>query len=229
LLTTSASLLHRWFRRTGVDVETAGATEGGGSDLGDQLASSGLKTNRQWLAPIIEPGDATSLIRVLMPELDIDAVEWTPLDPRAMRRLLKKATLLLALPTGGIMILLSVTPIPVSGLHGLWLPALALPVIYFGVTGWVRNAGYALTAEAVFFRSGWLARKMSVVRFDKMQTVSMSESPFDRRHRMASVAVDTAGAGNTGHRIDIPYLDAAEARRIFTQLYAETCSREFRW
>ncbi len=228
LLTTSASLLHRWFGRTAIDVETAGASEGG-SDLGTQLAGSGLKANRQWLAPIIDPDEAVSLIRTLMPEVDLDAVEWSPLDPRAARRLLKKAALVLAPPTGGVMILLHFTPIPLSALHGLWLPAIALPVIYLGVTGWVRNAAYALTDEAVFFRSGWLGRKTSVVRFDKMQTVKMSESPFDRRHRMASVAVDTAGAGKIGHRIDIPYLDADVARRIFVRLYAETRAREFRW
>ena len=34
----------------------------------------------------------------------------------------------------------------------------------------------------------------------------MTQSPFDRRHRMASVRVDTAGAGDASHRVDIPYL-----------------------
>ena len=46
---------------------------------------------------------------------------------------------------------------------------------------------------------------------------------------MASVAVDTAGAGRTGHRIDIPYLDLDVARAILKRLYAETCATEFSW
>ncbi len=229
LLTVSASLLHRWFGRSGIDVETAGASEGGGSELGNQLAGSGIKTNRQWLTPIIRQERSVELVNKVMPEVDFDTVEWVSIDPRATRRLLKKSVFFLAVPTGVLMAVLSLPRIPVSGFHALWLPLLALPVTYAGVTGWVRNAGYALSDNAVYFRSGWLGRNMSVVRFDKMQTVSITESPFDRRHRMASVAVDTAGAGSVGHRIDIPYLDGEVARGIFTRLYAEIRASEFRW
>jgi putative membrane protein len=229
LLTSSASLLHRLFGRAGIDVETAGAVASGGSGLGDQLAASGANASRQWLAPVIVADRAPALIRKLMPETDLDAVEWEPLAPRAARRILKKSVLLIALLTGAIMAPLSLTRIPVSGWHALWLPAFTLPLIYFGVTAWVRNAGYALTDHAVFFRSGWLARKISVVRFNKMQTVWMRESPFDRRHHMASVAVDTAGAGKTGHRVNIPYLNVEVARGMSQRLYAEARATEFRW
>ena len=228
LLTSSASLLHRWFGRADVDLETAGAMESG-SGLGGQLAAAGATGSRQWLAPIIEADRALALIREVMPEIHLDAVEWEPLAPRAARRILRKSVLLLMLPTGAAMALLSLTRIPVSGFHGLWLPAFILPLIYVWVSGWVRNAGYALTDSAVFFRSGWLARKISVVRFNTIQTVWMSESPFDRRHHMASVAVDTAGAGKMGHRIHIPYLDLEVARGISRRLYAEARATEFRW
>ena len=228
LLTSSASLLHRWFGRADVDLETAGAMESG-SGLGGQLAAAGATGSRQWLAPIIEADRALALIREVMPEIHLDAVEWEPLAPRAARRILRKSVLLLMLPTGAAMALLSLTRIPVSGFHGLWLPAFILPLIYVWVSGWVRNAGYALTDTAVFFRSGWLARKISVVRFNTIQTVWMSESPFDRRHHMASVAVDTAGAGKMGHRIHIPYLDLEVARGISRRLYAEARATEFRW
>jgi putative membrane protein len=229
LLTVSASLLHRWFGRAGIDVETAGAIETGGSDLGNQLAASGAKSNRQWLAPVIERGRAPALVRQVMPEIEFDAVEWVPIDARATTRLLKKSVLVVAIPTAVIMATLSFTPIPASGFHALWLPGVALPVLYVGAVRWVRNAGYALTDSAVYFRSGWLSRKMTAVRLDKVQTVAMNESPFDRRYRMASVAVDTAGAGSVGHRIDIPYLDVEVARGIFSRLYTAACATEFRW
>jgi len=164
-----------------------------------------------------------------MPEIDIDAVEWKPIEARAVRRVVKKAALVVALVTVSLMSIMTFSPISVSGLHGLWLPVILLPLIYLGVRRWVRLAGYALTDNAVFFRSGWLTRRISVVRFNKMQTVSMSESPFDRRHRMASVAVDTAGAGKIGHRIDIPFLDLDVARSMLDRLYAECSATEFRW
>lgn len=230
LVTISASLLHRCFGRAGVDLETAGAveTEGGG-DFEDQLGAAGLRSNRQWLAPIIAPRRAVELVRSVMREVDVDAVEWMPMAARTTARILKRSSILLAVAAAALMTVLEVTPIPLSGWHALWLPGVLGPLVYFGTTGWVRNAGYALTDDAVFYRSGWLRRDVSVVRFDKMQTVTLTESPFDRRHRMARVAVDTAGAGGEGHRIAIPYLDAPVARDIFARLYDETCTTEFSW
>jgi hypothetical protein len=47
--------------------------------------------------------------------------------------------------------------------------------------------------------------------------------------RMASIAVDTAGAGSLGHRIDIPFLDVDVAQAILERLYHETRTTEFRW
>ena len=81
---------------------------------------------------------------------------------------------------------------------------------------YVRHLGWAAGEGAVFFRSGWLWRELTVARFNKMQAVSLGESPFDRRARMASIRVDTAGAGNTSHRVNIPYLARAHRRRALS-------------
>ena len=93
----------------------------------------------------------------------------------------------------------------------------------------MRNTGWALTDDAIFFRSGWPGRNTSAVRFVNIQTVSMKQSPFDRRYGMAAVSVDTAGAGSVGHRVQIPYLDARVAEETLHRLYAEGCATEFRW
>jgi len=228
LLTTRATLLHRWLRRISIDVETAGASEAG-SDLSAQLAAAGVKTERQWMAPIIETARAAEVLSEVMPEIDIATVEWKPIEYRAVRRIMRKASLVVLLLTLSLVLILTFLPLRVSSLHALWFPLILLPAIYLAVRGWVRFAGYALTDNAVLFRSGWLTHRISVVRFNKMQTVSMSESPFDRWHRMASVAVDTAGAGRIGHRIDIPFLDIGVARAMLNRLYAECSATEFRW
>ena len=76
---------------------------------------------------------------------------------------------------------------------------------------------------------GWLSRQISAVRFANMQTVAMHQSPFDRRKRMVTLAVDTAGASSLGHRITIPFLDVDVAKSILERLYVETRSTEFRW
>ena len=81
----------------------------------------------------------------------------------------------------------------------------------------------------MFFRSGWLWRELTVARFNKMQAVSLGESPFDRRARMASIRVDTAGAGNTSHRVNIPYLARRTADALYHQLCGEAARTAFRW
>jgi len=228
LVTVSATFLHRWFGRASIDLETAGTSEAG-SELSGQLAASGVATTRQWLTPIIEAGRVGELLRKVLPDIDLEAVEWKPIEARAVGRIVKRVAIVVVPVTIGVTAILTFGPIPLSGWHGLWLPLVTLTTTWLIARAWVRRAGYALTDRAIFFRSGWLGRQISAVRFVNMQTVSMRQSPFDRRRRMASVAVDTAGAGKIGHRIQIPFLDVEVAEAILLRLYDETCSTEFRW
>jgi hypothetical protein len=46
---------------------------------------------------------------------------------------------------------------------------------------------------------------------------------------MARVRVDTAGAGDFSHRVDIPYLDQEIARGLALKLSAAAASTSFRW
>ncbi|MCZ6712047.1 MAG: PH domain-containing protein, partial [Gammaproteobacteria bacterium] len=227
LVTVSATLLHRCFGRTSIDLETAGASDAG-SELGGQLAA-GVNITRQWLAPIVESGRAAELVREVLPEVAIEEVEWKPIEARAVRRIVNRVAIAVTPVTIGLAAVLTFSPIPLSGLHALWLPPVALMTTWLITCQWVRRASYALTERAIYFRSGWLSRQISVVRFVNMQTVSMLQTPFDRRKRMASVAVDTAGAGTHGHRIRIPFLDVDVAESILYRLYSETRSTEFRW
>jgi len=168
-------------------------------------------------------------VREVLPEIDIEAVEWKPIEARAVRRIVNKVAIAVTPVTIVLAAVLTFSPLPLSGLHALWLPSVAMTTAWLITRRWVRRAGYALTDNAIYFRSGWMGRQVSVVRFVNMQTVSMRQSTFDRRKRMASVAVDTAGAGNMGHRIAIPFLDVDVAESILDRLYAETRSTEFRW
>jgi len=227
LVTISTTLLHRWFGRASIDLETAGASDAG-SDLSGQLAASGM-SSRQWLAPIVQSGRAAGLVREVLPEVDIEAVQWKPIEARAVRRIVKRVAILVTPVTIGFAAVLAFSPIPLSGLHGLWLLPVVLTTAWLMSRRWVRRTGYALTDRAIYFRSGLLGRQVSAVRFVNMQTVSMRQTPFDRRKRMASLAVDTAGASTIGHRIRVPFLDVDVAESILHRLYAETCATEFRW
>ena len=77
---------------------------------------------------------------------------------------------------------------------------------------YVAHLGWAEDDEVVMMKSGWIWQQITLARVNKIQAVAMHQTPFDRRAAMARVRVDTAGAGEFSHRVDIPYLDHQIAR-----------------
>ena len=57
----------------------------------------------------------------------------------------------------------------------------------------------------------------------------MTQSPFDRRHGMAGLQLDTAGATRIGHGIDVSFLDTHVARALMERLSSEAGRTAFRW
>lgn len=205
--------LHRRFGRVSIRVKTAGS---GGSE------SEQSETNeRQWLAPIVSRDRAAGLIRAVLPEVDLTAVDWQPIEAGARRRILRR----------GLLIAVILTASTVWWLR-FWSAAVFVGIAtlaWLHASLWVRHAGYALTEWGVLNRSGWLFRNTSLVRFDKVQSVLWSQSPFDRRYRMASLAVDTAGSAGIGHGVAIDYLDERVAAGIQQRLYRKAGTTAFRW
>ena len=200
LLSIAEPPLLRWLGRASVKVETAGAKQ-----EGDEAAAT-----RQWFLPVVRRSQLPELLREIDPRLDLAAVRWESLAPKALRRMRKLAILLSLAAT-----------LVALGIARPW-GALVLPVLLpFGLWLAQREAAYAAwsrTDWGVLYRSGALYRKVGVVFFDRIQVVSLAESPFDRRYRMASVHVDTAGAGKVGHKVHIPYLDREVARALREEL-----------
>ncbi len=217
LLSMRVSRLHRMLRRASVQVETAGGS--GGGEGSDEV--QGPITERLWLAPLIRRDRVPGLLSEVLPDLDTGDVDWQPISPRARRRILRKGLVLLTL--------LGAVSFAAFGAWGLvWLP-LGVWLLWNHARRWVATAAYALTDDSVIFRSGWWGQSTTVVRFGKIQVLELSETPFDRRNRMASVKVDTAGASRVGHRIAIPYLEADIARRVLARLDAEASQTAFSW
>jgi putative membrane protein len=202
--------LHRLFGRVSVHVDTAGGRSG-----------EEVQLQRQWLAPVISPAGAVALVGGLVAGMAIDAVEWQPVDPRGVRR----ARTEWLLTAGGAALML-------VALLRWWTPAVFLALAAFGELNArrsVRALGWSLGQTAVFFKSGWVWRRQTVAPFGKIQVVSVRESPFDRRLRMAKVAVDTAGAGEGGQRIDVPYLSRSVADALAGELATQAERTRFRW
>jgi putative membrane protein len=113
---------------------------------------------------------------------------------------------------------------PWGALAGLvWVPfAVWHALASFRLTAWAR------TPVGLVFRSGVMTRKVSVTFYDKMQVITLKETLFDRRHDMASLRVDTAGAGPADHKIDIPYLPREVAREQLEDLFERAQQAAFR-
>lgn len=200
---------HIWTGRASVRVETAGGT-----------ASGRASAEREWVAPIITTDRLPEFVATVLPEADLTALSWLKVDPLAFyrRRVVAVTTALI----------IGAAAAPWFG--AVWALAAAGAIAVLGLVNghlYVSSLGWAKNEAVIAFRSGWFHRTLVVVPLPKIQAVGLGESPFDRRHRMASLTVDTAGAGS--NRIDIPYLarDTAEAARV--TLAHEAAATVFRW
>ena len=218
VLQVMESPLHRVFGRQSVKLQTVGGGMEGEMDLQGQ---GGGKSESQWLAPMIESERVPDLFSAVHDGVDLRRVVWQPIAQRAWQRVFKVRVAL------GVMV-----TVLLALVVGPWALALIVPLTlgaYVHARLYVSHVAYSLAPWGLVFKSGWFNRTLKLVRYGKIQTVSQAESPFDRRNGMATVQIDTAGAGMQGHTIEIRYLDTAVAGDVARRLYEESSCRAFRW
>ena len=200
---------HRLGRRLSVGVQTAGgkAEEAGGS-------------TQSWLAPIVRRERLVSLLEGIVPDAAVP-LDWQPVHPRGVRREF----------VGSLFVL-----VPLSvGLSVYLGRSAVLPIVLLLLWSWynarrtVAALGWGVSDETVQFRSGWIWRSRLVAPLTKVQAVSRRQTPFDRRHRMATVFADTAGRSQGDYAIRIPYLPAPVAASLSQHLSAAAARTSFRW
>ncbi len=110
------------------------------------------------------------------------------------------------------------------------LVALAwLPWSMFAARRHAGRASYALDERLLAVRGGWWSRHWRFAEIDKLQSVELRRSPLDRRFGMASVWLDTAGAGSMSPPLRMRLLPEAEARALHARLAREVARRRLRW
>jgi putative membrane protein len=200
---------HRLLGRASVRVTTAGGASG-------QTAS----VQREWLAPILTRDRLPDLTAALLPRLDLGHADWQGVHARAFLRRWR-AWLVVA----GLVSLATVPQ-----LHW-WTPGLFAVLAAWGALAARRQVAHlrwAVTGDLVLFQRGWIWRHTTLTPFARIQTVALHESPFDRRHAMARVRVDTAGASDA-FRVDVPYLGRDVAAALHARLAAAAAETAFRW
>ena len=209
-VTVRETPLHRVLGYAAVRVATAGGV------AGHERAA----TQREWLAPIIRRDLVPTLLAAILPGGETAGIDWQPVHPRALRRVMRRNLLMAAI--------LALASALYLGGSAVWLfAALALWAVLTAVVH-VRRLGWARTPDVIALRTGTVAWVTTCAPLSKMQVVARHESPFDRRHGMARVRVDTAGAAG-GFHVDLPYLPADTADRLHTDLSAVAARTSFQW
>ena len=206
----TATPLHRLFERVSLRVDLAGGLTAGAAQ------QQGPNSWRElWLAPICPRHEADRLIRVALPQVDLSGLRWRGLAPRARWRLFRVLSWSWLL----------VATVPAVWLAGVWSIAILLaplPLLWLHAHLYVKYTGWALQEELFVLRRGWLTRKLSMAPRNRVQSVHLRESPFDRRYGMAELHVDNAGASSLSHRFVIPYLDRRDAQGLAAELYGSS-------
>ena len=209
-LSIREGLLHRLLGRASIKIQTAG---------GDSTKESQI--SRKWLVPLLERRRLDGILGEVQPEARPLDLSWHGIHERARGRMFRRWLFVFTLP-----ILLFMRG---QGLWALLGYLVALPLAWQLAVLRARRLGWGVSDRAVFLRDGRLAHVLSCVRFSKIQSVSLSQSPFDRHLRMAHLRVDTAGSESATTSFVIPYLAEDVARDLMQRLRREAGAVAFQW
>lgn len=199
------SILRRPFGLVALKVETAGA--------GPKQRRGGGESEA--FVPIARKHDVGPLLREVFPSARFEDVKMHSVSPVAIRR----TFLRLAAPVS----LAAVATAALLGTSWLALLALLAPAWLYAradyrARAWARPPGFTLVRGGVMTRTNW------VVPEEKVQTLHLSDTPFQRRLGLRTLMVDTAAGGRVARVPDLERstgeallhdlaLDAEAARR----------------
>jgi putative membrane protein len=159
--------------------------------------------------PISRRSDVARLLREVLPDARLDHDHLQPVAPASRRRERVRLTFLVAVFTVG----LATWGLPRAWLAVLLLaPAWALAGARYRARGWNHDDLHLIAREGVLTRTTW------VVPRRKIQTLHATETPFQRRWRLATLLVDTAAGVRPARVVD---LHRATAARLLVELRAD--------
>ncbi len=200
LISIHRTLLGKSLGIASIRIETAG---GAGTSTEDSASSM----SRRWFIPVIDEKDVSRIVREIRPELDWNekALPWSAPSPRAARRM-RRLALLIGLAVSGIAIWN-------LAWWGVVVGAAVCAFAYWFAGKKAAAMRYVRSEFGIAYRSGLLTKKCSITFLEKVQSVWLDHSPFDRRWKMATLCIDTAGSGPAEHKIQVGLLEENFAQK----------------
>jgi putative membrane protein len=202
-------VLRRLFGLATIRADTAGPAQ-----------RDGQQTGHDALLPVVPQVETEALLPVFFPSFDPEPADWRRVARVAIRRGTRKGILTLLVLSGILY--------QFYGSTGFWVLMLS-PVVYAINVLNYRHLGYALGEEYFRTRRGWLKRSTHIVPIRNIQSVVLHQNPFDRRLRVATLVVDTAGQTYTGGGPRISNVPVEVAARLARHLSQAASQRRFRW
>lgn len=169
------SILRRPLGLAALKVETAGGAPGTTQRRGAEA-----------YLPLARGHDVGRLVRNVFENLHYDEAAFEPAHPRALRRARVRYSAPVVMAAVALALLVDV--------RWLWLLAL-LPLCLLWAAAYYRGLGHARVPGFVLARLGVWNRVTWIVPEWKIQTLHVVATPFQRRHGLATLVVDTAAGG----------------------------------
>lgn len=212
MVSVSENVLHRYFARSAVRIATAGGNVAGQPGGGRKML--------RWIAPIIDTQRVNEFLTAIQPKVSRNVEQWHSVAFRGWKRIVRAWSLV-------VIIAVAVAWIELS-FHALWLSLIMIWVVIYARKT-VASMRYGFSDNALIYQSGWMVQHITVVPISKIQSIELREYPFDRRTKMASVAIDLAGLDMNKHHIAIKYLERDVAEQLINTLYDKVSATVYRW
>ncbi|HEX8102800.1 MAG TPA: PH domain-containing protein, partial [Solirubrobacteraceae bacterium] len=157
----------------------------------------------QTLFPLVRAREVEAFLAEMAPALAGDPAPLARPPGRALRRYALPPTLIAAVPALAAALVLG----------SLWPLLAVLPAALLGPARF-RAAGWRIEPARVTIRSRRLAQRTVLARRTRLQEHRLSQTPFQRRGRLATLAL-AAGAGT---RARVAHLEEPVARELFAAL-----------
>ncbi|TNE66646.1 MAG: hypothetical protein EP335_02850 [Alphaproteobacteria bacterium] len=173
--------------------------------------------SKKFIVPSVTDTKLRELVGLLTPELQAwDNIRLKAISRRFISRVL---TYNIAMPATLAAIGTSIGLGPI-GLVILLVPLLMSPFVYLR---W-RQYGYWSDGKHGVVRKGLVGHSLRLFAFHKVQTVTLHQSPGQRRHDLATLTIELAG-----NSITVPYMPLDEARAWHDEILKAVATDRRAW